>query len=173
MRYDRDAEQAVARNLLRLRKQSGITQAQAAKLTRVAINTWSGWEQGRRTPKFWRIPQIAKALQIPIAALFDEATDDRCIAEVRVSVETLRVISRDGRSGAEEAADRLARALTPLLYEAARGRKMRPNTGGRAKPRRTREEVLANMQSANTARLRTAELLKQARGDHPAIELEP
>lgn len=137
------------------------------------MNTWSNWVSGRQTPKFWRAPDIAKGLGCTVSELFEREGDDRCIAEIRLSKQTLSDVRRQGLPGAQEAADRLAKALVPVIYESAKGRKLRPNASGRAKQRRTREQVLAGVQSATTARLRTAELLKQARGDHPRIELEP
>lgn len=127
---------------------------------------------GRQTPKFWRAPDIAKGLGCTVSELFERETDDRCVAEVRLSKQTLSEVRRQGLPAAEEAANRLAVGLIPVIYEAAKGRKLRPNASGRARSRRTREQVLAGVQSATTARLRTVELLKQARGDTPTIEAE-
>lgn len=127
---------------------------------------------GRQTPKFWRAPDIAKGLGCTVSELFEREGDDRCVAEVRLSKGTLSEVRRQGLPAAQEAARRLSEALVPVIYESAKGRKLRPNASGRARYRRSREELLAGVQSATTARLRTVELLKQARGDHPGIQAE-
>lgn len=168
----RDQPKTVAfgKTLHTLRTTTGQTQATLAHTIGVSISTIRVWEQGKHSPKFWRLPEIARGLGVPVAALFDTPGGDRTVAEVVVSRATLGEISKHGHPAAQEAADRLARALEPILYTAATGRTPRPG-GGRARPRRTREQVLAGIQAANTARARVAQELKQAAGE-ASIEAE-
>lgn len=151
-------EQILAANIKRLRTNAGLSQDQASTAAKVHPSTWRGWESGSRMPKFWRAPQIARALGVPVASLFDLPGAGRCVAEVVVSDETLRNVRRNGRSASLEAATRLGAALEPVIYAAATGRVPRPGQPARAKPRRTREEVLAGVAAAKESRSLAAEL---------------
>lgn len=152
------AEAQLAKNLVRLRTNTGLTQLQASRATGVSKGTWVTWESGSRMPKFWRAPQIARALGVPVASLFDLPGAGRCVAEVVVSDETLRNVRRNGRSASLEAAQRLGAALEPVIYAAATGRVPKPGQPARAKPRRTREEVLAGVAAAKESRSLAQEL---------------
>lgn len=140
---------ALAQRIRRARLSAGITIASASRATGVSVTSWSAWERGTKTPKFWRGEAIASALGVPIASLF---IDDCVLGDVRVSPESLKAVRAGGREASREIAERLARALEPLLYGAATRRPVAIGSEARAKPRRTRAQVLAGIEQANAMR---------------------
>lgn len=60
-----------------------------------------------------------------------------------MSPETLQEIKREGREASKQAASRLAEMLEPLLWQEATRPPVVVYPGARAKPRRTREQLLA------------------------------
>lgn len=138
----------------------GLTQAATARQAGVHTQTVSRWESGRVTPKLWRAGDIARALGVPVAALF---TDELVVAEVVVSAETVAAIRKGGRDVARAAAQRLAEQLEPAIWEAATRKPVDTRPGARAKPRRSRAEVL-------TARERLAALDEQRRRRPRTVE---
>lgn len=143
----------LGRRLRHLRVQQGLTLDQAAKGANVHTNTWRTWEQGRNSYRPQRSPLIAAALGVPVAQLF---TDANVLAEIVVSEATLKDVRNLGRSHSEAAAERIARQLEPLIYEAATRPAVDTAPGARAKRRRTRAEVLAGIKRANAARIEAA-----------------
>ena len=88
-----------------------------------------------------------------MASLLVEPNGSTPVTEVWVSDQTLSEIRKGGRGASVEVAERLARALEPLLYQAAMGASRKPDpTQRRAKPRRTREQVLAGITAATEQR---------------------
>jgi hypothetical protein len=99
-------------------------------------------------PRVVRGPSIAAALNVPVAALFR----DDLVFEVVVSPETLEEIRLDGRAGARNAAERLAKRLEPSLYEFVTKPTRDLSAGAAAKPRKTRVERLQGVAQANAKR---------------------
>lgn len=133
---------AFTNRIRQTRLTQGLTIKTVAASAGVVPQTVGNWESGRTTPKLWRAGDIAQALGVPVAALF---TDELVVAEVVVSAETVAAIRREGRSAAKAAADRLAAQLEPAIYEAATRKPADTRAGARAKPRRSRAEVLAEL----------------------------
>jgi transcriptional regulator with XRE-family HTH domain len=127
-----------------LRIAQGITLVAASRQAGVASRSWSRWEAGSTTPKLWRCGAIARALNVPVAALF---TDELVVAEIVVSAETVARIRKEGRSAAAETAQRLAQQLEPAIYDAATRKPVDTRAGARAKPRKTRAERLAELKA--------------------------
>ena len=148
--------------LRRIRLQQGLTVKAAAKIAGISETSYWCWESGRVTPKLWRAGAIARALGVPVAALF---TDELVVAEVVVSAETVAAIRRDGRIASEAAARRIADQLEPLLWASATAPPVDVSPGRRPKPRRTRPEVLAGVKQANEARAR-----RDAKADQTPIQ---
>lgn len=142
-----------------LRLKSGITQKQAATIAGVAEHTLRRWEQGSHAPKLWNVEKLAGALGCPVAALLSDTPGSRVIAEVVVSAETLRSIRAGGHARSAEVAERLAASLEPLLFSASRDA-LPTLPGSRARPRRSREAVLAGTTQADE--MRRAALLRHA-----------
>jgi hypothetical protein len=65
------------------------------------------------------------------------------LQEIRISAETLEYIRRGGKPAAEEVVARYLPQLFALLMAAATAPAIDTSPGARAKPRRSREEVLA------------------------------
>lgn len=148
-------------NLRQQRQHAGITTKQAAQAAHVHEQTWRGWELGKRIPKLLRVPSIAQALGIPVLALFQPFV----VAEVVLSLDTISAVRRAGRDESKLAAERLAAALEPLIYRMATGRTPKLSHDGRARPRRTREQVLAGITEANKMRQAKALRLQQQTGE--------
>lgn len=145
MPYPEPPDSAFHDRLREHRLRQGLTAKATAATAHVSETAWWRWESGRSTPKLWRAGTIAKALGIPVAALF---TDELVIADVVVSAETVAHIKSEGRQAAREAAERIAAQLEPLLYAAATRPPVDTSPGQRPKRRRTRAEVLAGISEA-------------------------
>lgn len=72
-----DVRHLVGNNVKRLRLAAGITQAELADLVGVDRSYISGLEQGNRNPTVISLWHVARALEIPIRSLFDEAKKSR------------------------------------------------------------------------------------------------
>jgi len=105
---------------------------------------WQVWEVGSRPYSARKLPDLASALGIPIASLL---TDELVLAEVRISDETLERVKCEGRPAADEVAARIAQNLAALLLAQATAPARDFSPGARARPRRSREEVLAARES--------------------------
>lgn len=53
-------------NLKEARKNSGMTQAEVAKIVGVAKNTYCNWENGTREPNILKIKALAKAFGVSV-----------------------------------------------------------------------------------------------------------
>ncbi len=156
------ALQRFGERAINARIRSGLTQTAAARAVGVSRDTLRTWEQGLHAPKFWRIPAIAAAYGCTLAELLVDEPAGACVAEVWISAETIRDVRRGGRAAALEVAERMARRLEPLVWQAATGRMPRAqDTPARARPRRSRAQVLAGLtaaqEAATKARLRHME----------------
>lgn len=56
--------------LVSARMKAGLTQVELAKKLRVAPSTVAGWELGTHSVRSTRLPQLARALGVPVAKLF-------------------------------------------------------------------------------------------------------
>ena len=149
------AQEALGTRLRAARIRSGLTQQRAARSVGVATQTLRGWELGLHAPKFWRFPRLSAAYGAPLGALLVDDPAATCLAEVWVGRDTLRDVRAGGRAHALEVAERIARQLEPELWRAATGRLPRAqDTPARAKPRRSRAEVLAGVKAASEASAR-------------------
>lgn len=146
-----DQRATFAAHLRRLRQASGLSIDTAAGHTGVTLTTWRRWEQGASTPRLYRGGAIARALGVPVAALFvDEVAGYRAVSDVVLSPDGVERVKREGLPAAEALAALVAAQLPALILEAVRPR--RPSRDGRSKPRRTRAEVLAGIDDANRSR---------------------
>jgi transcriptional regulator with XRE-family HTH domain len=137
--------------LRRLRLSQGITLVGAATATGVSKVTLTRWEAGSTKPDLTRAGAIARALNVPVAALF---TDELVVAEIVVSAETVARIRKEGRPAAAETAQRLAKQLEAAIYDAATRKPIDTRAGARAKPRKTRAERLAELNARTAAKKR-------------------
>jgi len=166
---------ATGATLRRARIQSGLSQKRAAASIGVHEHTVRGWEQGLHAPLYWRFPALARAYGCPVASLLEPEAAATCVAEVWVGRDTLRDVRAGGRGRALEVAERIARQLEPELWRAATGRLPRAqDTPARAKPRRSRAEVLAGVKAAaeatQRAKLRALESTLQELTADPQAE---
>lgn len=53
-------------NLRKLRKEYGLSQAQAAEIFHTAVRTWRGYENGRSEPSFQQLAEFADYFQVSI-----------------------------------------------------------------------------------------------------------
>lgn len=113
------AREQFGKRLALLRRQAGITVTSASHAANVHSGTWSHWELGNHKPGIDKAPAIARALNLPIAALYESPDGSTVIAEVRVSAETLERVKQGGATEADATADRIARALSPRILQAA------------------------------------------------------
>lgn len=132
-----------------IRLSQGLTANAVAMQAGVSETTMWRWESGRVTPKLWRCGAIARALGVPVAALF---TDELVVADVVVSAETVKRIRAGGREVCQDVAQRLASQLEPVIWAAVTAPKVDTRPGTRAKRRRTRAEVLAGVKQADEMR---------------------
>jgi len=71
----------------------GVSQASAAKACDVRQNTWSDWENGRKSPQIRQALRIARVTQqfVPVAAWGDEEeADARRVASPKKSTQPRR-----------------------------------------------------------------------------------
>jgi transcriptional regulator with XRE-family HTH domain len=67
-----DWRKVLGRNVLRLRRQKGITQEELAFEAGIDLTYMGGIERGRRNPSLLVMVRIAKALSVPFPKLFGE-----------------------------------------------------------------------------------------------------
>ncbi len=148
-----------ANRLQALRLRAGLTQAEAANATGVGYGAWGNWESGRHLPALTRGGAIARALDVPLEALFIE--DGFCPLPVFVlSPESLRRLAH--KPSREAVLDELTAVLSGHLRAALeQAEPLKP--APRRRRRRTREEVLA-AQASSLAKLRR---------EHPAKRKTP
>ena len=131
-----------------LRTQAGITIRNAATSANVSASAWKRWEAGTSTPLLDKAQRIANALGVPVLALFEA----NVVAEVVLSEAAVQAVRREGAPAAERYAQQVAASLAPLILATATPRRSPSGTTRRAKPRRSRAEVLAGIAQANAAR---------------------
>ena len=66
------ALQLLGRTIRRLRKQRGLSQMKLAELSGVHLNEISNVERGERNAGVLSLLKIARGLDVPVTALFDE-----------------------------------------------------------------------------------------------------
>lgn len=153
------------------RRRTGIPQTALARAVGVSLTTVRAWEQGLAAPRPWRFAPIAAALGVPTDSLLVPNPHATCVTAVWISAQTMRDIRAGGRPAALEAAQRLALLLEPELYRASTGRLPKGQQPARAKPRRTRLEVLQGVKAASEAR--TKARLAYLEGELAEISAEP
>ena len=126
----------------KLRLTQGISVVKTAAVVGCHAETLRNWEAGRTKPDLTRAGAIARALNVPVAALF---TDELVVAEIVVSAETVARIRKDGREACGDVARRLAEQLEPAIWQVVTRPAADTRPGARAKPRRTRAERLAEL----------------------------
>jgi transcriptional regulator with XRE-family HTH domain len=91
------AEARVGERLRELRQQKNLSVRALASLSGLAINTLSMIENGRTSPSVSTLQILARALEVPIAAFFEQAAVEKKIVHVRkeqrptVTVDTTRL----------------------------------------------------------------------------------
>jgi transcriptional regulator with XRE-family HTH domain len=91
------AEAHVGERLRDLRQQKNLSVRALASLSGLAINTLSMIENGRTSPSVSTLQILARALEVPIAAFFEQAAVEKKIVHVRkeqrpiVTVDTTRL----------------------------------------------------------------------------------
>lgn len=144
------AEPLLATRIRDLRINAGLTRRTCAQTAHVSQPTWGRWESGRHAPKPEKVPRIAAALGVPVAALFLEE-GWRAVTAVNLTPEAVARVRRDGLVEAERLAQLVAAQLPALILAACRPSKS-ARCGSRARPRRSRAEVLAGIAEANGMR---------------------
>lgn len=128
------------KRLRRRRIEAGLTQERASSAAGATFREWAIWEVGTRAYPARRLPAIAAAMGIPIASLL---VDELVLAEIRLSPETLERIKREGRPAAIAAVDRIRDNLIALALAEATRLPADISPHAWAKPRRSREDLLA------------------------------
>ncbi len=72
-------------NLKRFRQEAGLKQSEIAEKLDVAQPTYQRWESGLREPSFADIENIAKALNVNVAELFQDGVLDPDPTEVELA----------------------------------------------------------------------------------------
>jgi transcriptional regulator with XRE-family HTH domain len=91
------AEARVGKRLRELRQQKNLSVRALATLSGLAVNTLSMIENGRTSPSVSTLQILARALDLPIAAFFEQATVDKKVVHVHnqhrpfVMVDTTRL----------------------------------------------------------------------------------
>ncbi len=98
----------MAARIRELRQTAGISQASAARHAGVSKWSWQRYETADRAPTIHRLDAIARALDCPIAAIYDPTV----VAEVRLSDAARARLAVDPQA---LAADLAARLLPTLL----------------------------------------------------------
>lgn len=143
-----ESQYTLGTRIRQLRLSNGISVETAARATGVAAQTWRRWEVGRSAYRPWRAPAIAAALNVPVASLFSDAV----VFEVVLEPQTVEDVRHGGREAATVVAERLARRLESAIYAEATRKQVDISAGARAKPRRTRAQVLRGVNEANRMR---------------------
>lgn len=133
-------QRVIGQRLRRRRLEAGLTVNIAAGHAGVSEATWQGWELGSRPYPVRRLAGLAAALGIPIASL---VTDELVLVEIRISDETCKRVKREGRPAAREVVERLSTNVEALLLAEVSRPAIDLSPNARAKPRRSREQVLA------------------------------
>lgn len=120
----------------------------AAQAAGQPVERWRRWEVGIQPCPARDLAAIAGALGAPIASLL---VDELVLAEVRISEETLARVKREGRPAAAEVAVAIAGNLEALLVAEASREPVDLAPYARARPRRTREQVLAGKRPQGAA----------------------
>ncbi len=111
--------------LRELRIQAGITQVDAARHAGVSTHTWHRYETGDRNPQAHRIPALANALDIPLAALFRRDI----VAEIALTEDTRALLAAGDQQAATDLATALAaRIIATTQVQHATVSKRRPVT---------------------------------------------
>lgn len=126
--------------LRRRRLEAGLTAKRAAQAAGVTLQVWRLWEVGNRPYPARRLPAIAAALGIPVMSLL---VDRFVLAELQVSDESLERVRREGRPAAAAIVAAIAPGLEAALLAEAGRPAIDLSPWARARPRRSREQVLA------------------------------
>jgi transcriptional regulator with XRE-family HTH domain len=139
---------------------AGLTRRAAAMTAHVSERTWGRWESGTTTPTLARGGDIARALGVPLGALF-VLDGERVVAEVRLTADAVVRVRQLGVPEAERLAAEAEGQLAPLILQRCR---IPPPAGPdrRGQRRRTRAEVLAGI--AEAKRTREAAAMARRRG---------
>lgn len=151
-----DREAALAQRIRHLRLAAGIAQTTAATGAHVARSTWQRWETGEVTPSAIRIPDIARALNTPIAALYC-GDGDVALADIILTHTAIDRIRNNGEPELNALTQRITEQLRPRLTNAAT--LAATTDGGRlkARPRRVhdRSAILRDLDRRKANRRRS------------------
>lgn len=128
-------KEQLGRRIRDLRTRAGISQEAAAKHAGISALGWHRWESGAYQPQAIRIPKIAAAINVPVAALFADP-DVRIIADLAVTVAALERVRVLGDAELQTLTQRLTDALTPAIATAADTLTLRAEPIPRARPTR-------------------------------------
>jgi transcriptional regulator with XRE-family HTH domain len=156
-------DQRTAQRIRTIRLANGVTIKQAAATARVSETSWKHWERGTHRPTLQNGSRIAAALGVPVAALFLE-DGWQAVTDVNLTPDAVARVRRDGSAEAQRLADLVAAQLPALILAACRTPSKPAPRGTRAKPRRSRAEVLAGIAEANAMRAARA-----ARDQQPGL----
>ena len=152
-----EADANLGRRIRALRHRLGISQQHLAALAAVRTGTIRVWEEGSHAPSSWRLPRLAKALGVPLEALFSDP-DCAVLATFIVGPESLRRLRGPGR---EQALSELHSLLSSQIrLELERAEPVVDAKQADVRRRRTREQILS-AQATRLEGLKAAE--KRAR----------
>ncbi len=83
---------SIGKNIAHFRKEKGLTQTELGVLLGVSNQAVSKWETEMTMPDVMLLPDIAKALDVGIDALYAEATDEDKMISENVGVEDRRIL---------------------------------------------------------------------------------
>lgn len=116
----------------------------------VSITAYRAWEAGTSTPLLSRLERLVSALGVPACAL-SAPEGYVAVTDVQLTPQAVARVRSLGEPEAQRLADQIAAQLPALILAQCRT-PQRPSTSARGKPRRSRAEVLAGINEANTMR---------------------
>lgn len=153
-------QRAIGQRLRRRRLESGHTAESIYRAIGISMAQYGNYEVGSRPYPVHRLAAIASAIGIPVASLL---TDEVVLAEIRASSETLERVRREGRPAAREAALRIVDNIEALLLAEATRPPVDISPGARGRPRRSREQVLAEREASWAAASARSAAIKEER----------
>ncbi len=72
-----NVKQIVSQNLIKLRKENGLTQAELAKLINYSDKAISRWETGEVVPDLETIYALSEVFEVPVSAITEKQSDEK------------------------------------------------------------------------------------------------
>jgi transcriptional regulator with XRE-family HTH domain len=157
-------QHAFGKRLRLLRLQQGLTQVQAARNAGITAPTWASYESGRRLPFAPRVAVLARAIGVPISALFANE-NETALTEVVLGARTCEHLERLAPVDLDREIERLSSSVAVTVaaeIRAAMRRRAQRDRPPTAKGRRGYRTPAQLERSIAEAKLRRAERLEAA-----------